>query len=69
MKLSTLLSLQPSYVQMFSLAPCSHTFSAHVLPLISDTKFHIHKKVQAKFAVLYVLIFKVLESRREDKMF
>jgi hypothetical protein len=63
------LLLQPSYVQVISLAPCPQTFSVLYLPLMSETKFHTHKKVQANFAVLFVLIFTFLESRRDDKMF
>jgi hypothetical protein len=38
--------LHSSPVQIFSSAPCSQTPSVCVLPLIPETKFHIHKKPQ-----------------------
>jgi hypothetical protein len=34
----------PFYVQIFSSAPCSRTFSICVLPLAKETKFTTHKK-------------------------
>jgi len=34
---------------------------------MSTTKFHTHTKQQAKLLVLYILIFKFLDSKLEDK--
>ena len=39
---------RPSYVQIFSSAPCSQTPSASFSPAMSTTKFHTHTKQQAK---------------------
>ena len=37
---------------------------------MSETKFHTHTKEQAEFyVVLYILIFKFLDSKLEDKRF
>jgi len=41
---SSLLSLPPSQVQIFSSAPCSQTPSVYVLPVVWDTKLHSHTK-------------------------
>jgi hypothetical protein len=60
-----------SSVQIFSSVPCSQTPSVYVPPLMSETKFHTHTELQAKYSnVLYsILIFMSLNSRREDKIF
>ena len=58
---------RPSLVQIFSSTPCSHTPSASFPPAMSTTKFHTHTKQQAKL-VLYILIFKFLDSNLEDKI-
>jgi hypothetical protein len=39
-----------------------------VPPLMSETKFYNHTEPQKKFMVLYILIFMILGSRREEKM-
>jgi hypothetical protein len=51
---SSLLSLHVSSIQIFSSPPCSQTPSAYVPPLMTETQFHTHRKVQAK---LYFCIF------------
>jgi hypothetical protein len=38
----------PSYVQIFSLAPCFQTPSTCVLSLVWKSKFHTHTKLQVK---------------------
>jgi hypothetical protein len=43
---SSLPPLYPSYVQIFSSSPCSHTPSMHVFSLIRETKFHTDAKQQ-----------------------
>jgi hypothetical protein len=39
---SSLLSIHPSLVKIFSSAPCSQTPSAYVSPLVSETRFRTH---------------------------
>jgi hypothetical protein len=41
---SSLLTLHPSCVQIFSSAPCSKTSSVCVLPLMYESKLHTHTK-------------------------
>jgi hypothetical protein len=38
-----------------------------VLPLMSETMFHAHKKTRAKMILFYILIFTFLGSRQEDE--
>jgi hypothetical protein len=68
-----LLAFSPiSYMHLSSVhiysTPCSQTPSVYVPPLMSGTKLHTHRTT-GKIIVLYtrILIFKFLESRREDK--
>jgi hypothetical protein len=57
---STLPSLHPSLVQIYSLAPCSQTPSVYVAPLMSETMFR-----RAKTTRLHFLFLTLLEIRRE----
>jgi hypothetical protein len=61
---TSLPSPNPSSVQISSSVPCSQTPSVCVLHLISETKFHTRTE-----PVLYILIFAILYSRREDRKF
>jgi hypothetical protein len=49
------LLFHPSCVQIFSWAPASQTSSFNIIPLISQTKFHTHTKLQSKlwFCILH----------------
>src|SRR5215475_7640913 len=60
-------SPRPSQVQILSSTPYSQTPSACVPPSMSATRFHTHTKPRAKLLVLYILIFKFLDSNLEDK--
>jgi hypothetical protein len=66
--LSNLLSLHSSSVQIFSSAPCPQTPSVYVPPLMSETKFHAIQNHRKNY-IIYIQMFKLLDSRREDKMF
>jgi hypothetical protein len=52
----------PSYVQVFSCAPCSQTLSIYVLSLVWEIRFHTHTKQQVKLWFC-MLIFMGLERR------
>ena len=51
------------------LTPYSQTSLAYVFTSMSATKFHTHTKQQAKIIGLYILIFKFLDSKLENKTF
>jgi hypothetical protein len=59
---STLPSPHPSSVQISSSAPCSQT------PSVRDQVSHPYRTT-GKITVLYILIFKFFDSRREDRRF
>jgi hypothetical protein len=56
----------PSLVQILSSAPCPQTLAVCVPLLMSEAKFHIHTKPQAKIRFC-VSIFTFLDRRREEK--
>jgi hypothetical protein len=58
--LTDLLPFHPSSVQIFFSAPCSQTPSVHVLPLMSETKFHTHTEPQAKLYLCLIGIYLIL---------
>jgi hypothetical protein len=66
---STLPSLYPSLVKIFSSAPCSQTPSVYVPLVLLGTMFHTHIETTGKIIVLYILTFTFFDSRREDKRF
>jgi hypothetical protein len=51
---STLPSLHPSLIKIFSSAPSSQTPSVYVPLLPSETMFHPHIEPQAKFVIVYL---------------
>jgi hypothetical protein len=55
-----------NFLQPPTISSLLRTLFSNDLPLVSETKFHTHTKLQAKL-VLYILIFPFLCSRREDK--
>ena len=59
----------PSQVKIFSSTPCPQTLSGSFPLAMLATKFHIHTKQQTKIRVLYIFIFKFLDSNLEDKRF
>jgi hypothetical protein len=59
-----IISLYPSSIQIFSTL-CSETHPVYVPPSMSDTKFHTHTKLQAKWYICYILIVTYLDSRRK----
>jgi hypothetical protein len=62
--LSSLRLLRPSYVKMFSSAPCSQTPLIYALPLTWETKFHTHTKQHVKYSSVY-FITDVLRKREK----
>jgi len=48
--------------------PLSNTLSLHSSPNVSDQVSHQHKTT-GEITVLYILIFKFLDSKLEDKIF
>jgi hypothetical protein len=53
------------YSFSISLSPHVSAPSVHVLPLISETKFHTHKNYRQNYSFVY-LIFTFLDSIRGD---
>jgi hypothetical protein len=65
---STLLSCHPSFIQIFSLSPCSQTPVAYA-PYVSQTQVLNSYRTTGKITVLSMLIFRFLDSRWEDRSF
>jgi hypothetical protein len=65
---SILLLLTPFCIQIFS-SSCSQTPSVSVLPLVRDTKFHIHTKTSPVIIFMVYFNINILDMKREDKIF
>jgi hypothetical protein len=65
---SSLLLLHPSWTQIFSSVPCSQLRQFMILRNVRDKISHLLKKI-GKNTVLYILIFRFIDSRWEDKRF
>ena len=64
---STLLLPRPSYAQTSSSEPFFKTPLAYIPPYVSEQVPHSYKT--GKIIVLYMLIFKLLDNKPEDKRF
>jgi hypothetical protein len=66
---SKLPPLLPPWFQIFAYALSFRSPSVYVLLLVWETKYHTHRKQRVRLCLFFILIFKSLKRRRQDRRF